>query len=247
MKPRAFNHRQALKKRWYVLWPVTAAILLYPINNFPLRVSTLLALAALWVGTLYFYWQRKGVRYMALLVAAVALAFLLVPGRNFNSKSLRAKYVNALQRYEGTRYVWGGEGRLGIDCSGLVRSALIVANYQQGIRTLNPRLVREGISLWWHDCSAQALGEEYRHGTHVLFEAPSINETAADKLLPGDIVVMDDGVHTLAYLGNTLWIEADPDAKRVIKVETPSTNTWFNEPIKVVRWTEFEAEQRLSD
>ncbi|MBI3986575.1 MAG: C40 family peptidase [Lentisphaerae bacterium] len=33
--------------------------------------------------------------------------------------------VQCLRRYEGTLYVWGGENRRGIDCSGLVRKKVI--------------------------------------------------------------------------------------------------------------------------
>ena len=56
-------------------------------------------------------------------------------------QSLRSKYILAVQGYEGTPYVWGGENRMGIGCSGLVREGLIQANLQQGITTLNPTLV----------------------------------------------------------------------------------------------------------
>ena len=99
---------------------------------------------------------------------------------------------------------------MGIDCSGLVRSGLIKANYEQGILTFNPRLIREGFSLWWHDCSAKALGEEYRGRTWLLVSARSINEIDYATIMPGDIAVTEDGIHVLAFLRAKLWIEADP-------------------------------------
>lgn len=152
---------------------------------------------------------------------------------------LRRNYVGSLLKYEGTRYIWGGENWLGIDCSGLVRSGLIAANYRQGILHLNPSLVREGFSLWWHDCSARALGEEYRGRTRLLVSAASINVIDYATILPGDIAVTDDGIHTLAYLGDRVWIEADPDVKKVIKVQAPAKNPWFDQPVKVMRWVQF--------
>ena len=60
----------------------------------------------------------------------------------FPRKTLRQKYVDSLVRYEGTKYVWDGENRLGIDCSGLVRKGLIDAAVRAGISTWNPRLIR---------------------------------------------------------------------------------------------------------
>jgi hypothetical protein len=42
----------------------------------------------------------------------------------------------------------------------------------------------------------------------------------------------------MAYLGEKLWIEADPAAARVITVAAPSkTNAWFHGPMKIVRWS----------
>jgi hypothetical protein len=42
-------------------------------------------------------------------------------------------------------------------------------------------------------------------------------------------------------LGDQRWIEADPDAHRVIIVPAPSTtNGWFQMPMTIVRWTMLE-------
>jgi len=238
--PERSKRELSLLKRWVALWPITAGIILYPINNFPLRIVSLLGLATLWIGLLYFYWRRTVIRLAAVVVAGCAGLFLVCPGRDFDAEALRRKYVSSLMAYQGTRYIWGGENRLGIDCSGLVRSGLIVANYEQGFSTLNPRLVREGLSLWWHDCSARALGEEYRNRTRILFSAQSINEVDYTKLLSGDLAITEDGIHVLAHLGAGKWIEADPQEKHVIALSAPGTNAWLREPVRLVRWTEFE-------
>ena len=194
----------------------------------------------LWGGLLIFNWQKRMIRAFLLACTGVIALFLILPGRTGDASKLRTSYVASLGNYEGTIYIWGGESRLGIDCSGLVRKGLIMADYHQGISTLNPALLRTGFSLWWHDCSAQALGEEYRHGTRQLFSAPSLNELDHSKILPGDIAVTRNGVHTLAYIGNQTWIEADPTVRRVIKVQVPTKNAWFGEPVNILRWTQLE-------
>ncbi len=234
------KYRRALLKRWLFLWVIAAALVAYPINNLPIRIGLLLSVAGLWGGLLYFYWRVKTIRFGALAVAGVIFLFLILPGKERDASRLRETYVESLRKYEGTRYIWGGENRLGIDCSGLVRKGLIIANYKQGIWSLNPALVREGLSLWWHDCSARALGEGYRQRTHLLFSADSINQIDPAKMLPGDIAVTESGVHTLAYLGDRTWIEADPVAGRVLQVQTPSKSPWFNEPVKVMRWAQLD-------
>lgn len=170
------DFRKKLLNRWYALWPVTAVLILFPINNLPLRIAILAASAALWAGLIYFYWNNRIARFGAFACVGIVAVFLLLPGKHPNILELRQSYLDALNKYEGTRYIWGGENRLGVDCSGLVRSGLIVANYKQGLMKLNPALVREGFSLWWHDCSARALGEQYRFKTRLLFPAESIDK-----------------------------------------------------------------------
>ena len=133
-------------------------------------------------------------------------------------------YINA-------PYLWGGRTPFGIDCSGLVRRGLIDASFKEGVTTANPGLIRRSFLMRWFDCSARALQEEYREQTHRLFPVRSIQQLDHATLEPGDFAVTADGVHTLAYLGDKTWIEADPGVGRVIKVRAQAENAWiFNVP-----------------
>lgn len=158
------------------------------------------------------------------------------PGRETDVQNLQAAVAQSLIRYEGTRYVWGGESRRGIDCSGLIRKGFIDACLRRGFLSLNPRLVREGIDIWWHDCSASELGTGYRGKTVAIRAAGSINELNPAELHIGDLAVTRTGVHVLAYLGDSRWIEADPDLHRVVIVSVPHQNPWFQFPVQLVRW-----------
>lgn len=243
-KKQKAGFKRVLRKRWFALWPITAALLLYPISNFATRVATLFAFAGLYLGLVYFCWNKRVIRFGALIGGGLLGLFLLLPPKGVQTTSLRQRYIDALGTYTGTRYVWGGENRMGIDCSGLARSGLIVAEYKEGISALNPGLIREGISLWWNDCSARALGEEYQQRTRRLFSSPSINELDHSRILLGDFAVTANGVHVLAYVGENTWIEADPGEKRVIKLQSPSQNPWFNEPVNIMRWAILDETQR---
>ena len=53
---------------------------------------------------------------------------------------LREEYIASLRRYTGKKYVWGGEGMLGVDCSGLIRRGMIDALFCRGVRTLRFRV-----------------------------------------------------------------------------------------------------------
>jgi len=123
----------------------------------------------------------------------------------------------------------------------LVQRGLIDADFEQGLATGNPGLFRRGLSLWWHNRSAKALGEGYRRETHLLFEAASLNAADYSAILPGDIAVLSDGVHTLAYVGNQTWIEADPAPMRVVLEKAPrEKDAYFNSPVRIMRWSQFD-------
>jgi hypothetical protein len=233
--------RKLLFRSWIALWLIAMVLFLYPINNRHLRLGLILCMLGIWIGCLHFGWRKRAVRIGLLFCTLIAIGFLFCPGRNHEPGKLRRAYVKSLRSYEGTRYIWGGENILGIDCSGLVRAGLIKASREQGLVTLNPRLVRYSLSLWWHDSTAEALGKEYRHQTRHRLTAGSINSLDPNEVLPGDIAVTTSGVHVLTGLGGGEWIEADPHFAKVIIVKVPAVkNPWFDEPVNIMRWTVLE-------
>ena len=230
--------------KWYLwlgLWAGVILLYVFPVGFRTLRLAMLLGIAGLWGGGIFLFWKHEVVRYLCLAAPLPIIVFLHLPGRAAKPEELRRAYVAALKKYEGTPYVWGGENRLGIDCSGLVRNGLIDANLRLSLIRANPRLLRTAISLWWHDCSAKALRDQYRQLTRFMFAAPSINQLDHARILPGDLAVTADGVHVLAYLGDRLWIEADPYPLKVITVKVPVPgNVWFSKPVHLMRWTQLE-------
>ena len=97
--------------------------------------------------------------------------------------------------------------------------------------------MRKAIELWWHDCTASALGEARSETMEIVSGAESINELDHSLLLPGDLAVTRNGVHVMAFLGENRWIGADPGAEKVIIVPVPEReNVWFKTPVKIVRW-----------
>jgi len=189
---------------------------------------------------LVIFWSRKLVRCACLATSVIVAALFLLPGRDASSANLRRDYIRSLLEYEGARYVWGGETRFGVDCSGLVRTGLIRANVQQGIWMVNPALFRTAFDLWWHDASARELQNGYRGRTQKLITGNGINQLDLAKILPGDIAITTNGVHVLAYVGDQTWIEADPVLMRVVMIRTPAKNPWFEMPVDVMRWAQFE-------
>lgn len=228
-------------RRAWLLWAAAVAfflaLALYPVSFRVTRAVSVALLFAIWFGLIALNWRRKSVRWMFVAATVICVGFLLLPSRDRpESAALRHEYVNGLLRYEGVSYFWGGESTRGIDCSGLVRRGLIDSLALRGVRTLDAGLVRQALSLWWHDCTASALGESHHALTVPLLETPSLNALDHSQFLPGDLAVTSSGVHIMAYLGDHRWIEADPDVHRVITVSPPCDNPWFGVPMKIVRW-----------
>jgi hypothetical protein len=234
-----------ISKTLWLLW-VTALIfliacMLYPVSYRITRLASLILLFTVWFGLIGLLWKKPWFRWSLVTVTTFFGSFLALPARPLPpSEELRSHYLHALQRYEGVTYYWGGESFRGIDCSGLIRRGLIDSFFLTGLKNGDPGLVRRAMSLWWHDCTAKALSEQHRGLTRSLFDTISLNDLDHTTVLPGDLAITSNGVHILAYIGNKRWIQADPHAGRVISLSAPSSeNPWFNDPMKICRWTIF--------
>jgi hypothetical protein len=229
-------NRRLIIAAWLASIAAAMALTLYPLNSSVTKAAWLLSIISALALPLLMWPRSWLIRTIVFIGIAAPVVLLSLPGRSYSRAALRASSVNVLHSFDGTRYLWGGEGRSGIDCSGLVRQALIRSSLKQGLSSLDGDLVRLAAALWWFDSSARSLRDGYRDQTTFLLEAPTTNAVPTDLLAPGDFAVTSDGVHVLAYLGERRWIEADPTLGRVVTLETPTTNPWFSRPVHIMRW-----------
>lgn len=146
---------------WLVLFPFLVLLWYYPSSTTSTRYATVGVLCVIMVGSIVFSWNRRALRWSLLALYAMMAAFLFMPSslRVGDAAALRALYSKSMTGYTGVAYAWGGECATGIDCSGLVRRGLFDAFVSHGILTLNPYWVRQGLSLWWNDATAEMLGK----------------------------------------------------------------------------------------
>jgi hypothetical protein len=207
----------------------------------PYRTSLVrLGLIALWalagISLASLLWRRKVWRTLLLLVVASFSAFVLLPGRDrTDTARLRQRFVHQLETYDGVRYVYGGENHRGIDCSGLVRAAMVRALIDEGIWTLNPALTRAAFTLWWRDTNAIQLGKGGKGLTLPIGDGLPTPMRGAPNLRPGDLAVTTSGSHVLAGVADHRWIEADPDVGGVHIVDL-NTSPIAGQEVLLVTW-----------
>ena len=235
------KYRKIMVVVWCFMWLLILYCLLIPDRFTYLKLGLILGLCVNFRLTQLLFGSKVVVRRASALVGVIILIFvifLMLPGRNYSISSLRYRYIKCLLTYKGTHYHWGGGNSFGIDCSGLVERGMINAEFIQGISTFNPGLMRSAISLWWFNRSASALGACYRGDTSQIMTSSSINSVDYNYIHPGDLAVLADGVHVMAYLGKQKWIEADPKYMCVVIVYAPRPqDVYFTSPVHIMRWS----------
>lgn len=207
---------------------------LQPIHALAVNLGLIASAVTVWGSALWLTRKRK--RLVIILAIIPWLPLLTFLNRSpIDGTALRCRYIAALAAYEGTPYIWGGEGVLGIDCSGLPRSARMRALLGYAATHGHGGALAEAAWLWWHDASARAMLEGYqgRMATDpVVFR---INR-GRDGISPGDCAITRNGVHVMVYLDRDRVIQADPGRGVVAIDRLPAASHWYEEEVRLVRW-----------
>lgn len=224
-----------------ILVIATIALFVNPINRKSTNLLLIATLIFLWAYILFLSWKNKVLKLTLILLPIILFSLLSLNGPVIDKEVIRPEYVKSLKKYNGTKYLWGGETSLGIDCSGLVRRGLIDTYIRLGIFYTSPQYIRKGIYLWFNDLSAEALGNEYNGSTLRILSDQTLNNADYGKIIEGDIMVTASGVHTMVYIGNQEWIQADPSKHKVIISKAPNeNNNWYKVQSNILRWRDLE-------
>jgi hypothetical protein len=218
--PRLVQTLIAMKRRhlwrgWSIAVAVFIALLACPLRTTLIRLGIIAFGAIVWFGLLFLGWRRMWLRVVIAASTLFLAGLILLPSHSrIDQVELRRNYVQQLRSYNKTIYVYGGENCLGVDCSGLVRVAMVQALRHYGLKARDSNALRSSFRLWWFDSNAIDLGKA--RSRHTVPVTNGDFETLSDHaaILPGDLAVTESGSHVLAYLGDETWIEADPSVGR---------------------------------
>ncbi len=233
------------KKYWWWLPPLVLIFACFwPVNNGITRWLIVLGAWGVFIEILsgaYWLWQKKSKWCFVLIPVLIGLlTWVFVPALHYTPlfDKLQDSYVAELRSYDGTRYLWGGENRFGIDCSGLPRKAIRNALLKTGLKEMNRDFLFLALKNWWFDASAKALAQGYRDYCFPLNLAGTVASAPEKSLKPGDLAITDDGMHVMVYLDPDEWISADPgQGKVMIEHPSESKNPWFTRPVHFFRFT----------
>jgi hypothetical protein len=230
-------HAGAMFRLWWIPALLMPAALLFlaiqPVHS----TAVVLAMVLLWLGAgawLAVLARRRAWRWVAAALILAPLVPLASP-RAIDRTALADGYLARLRAYEGTTYLWGGEGGLGIDCSGLPRRAMLGALLAQAYgRASGPALAAAG-DLLWHDASARTMLAGYGGRMRAIGGERRLNQQQGDAQ-PGDVVITTNGIHAMVHLDAATIIQAEPGAGWVIVERLPTDSPWYEQPAQVLRW-----------
>ncbi len=177
--------------------------------------------------------------YPTILILGMGILWSTLANKPPNEEDLRGYYLKQLKSFKGARYVGGGETHIGIDSSGLARAALWQGMLKEGVKEFNPYLLGPRLwKFWWRDMSASdILSRKYGY-TEFICNVDKLAGYNHSRLNRGDLAIAGGGMHVLIYIGDSQWIEANPDDGKVVinKAAADSKRQYFNMKVTIMRW-----------
>ena len=109
---RNIKSRKVVLPIWLFLCLLVIVGSIYPVRSVVIRLVLCILVVLVFAGSQYLLIRRKILRFLPSGLGVLVLILYLLPGGRFSPAVLRNRVVANLESYEGTPYVWGGEGLL---------------------------------------------------------------------------------------------------------------------------------------
>ncbi len=85
-------------------------------------------------------------------------------------------------------------------------------------------------------CTAAEIWEGCGGAMEIVQEAANFASVKESSLKPGDVVVFN-GVHVAAYVGNGVWMDATPErGVGEMKLPVNEFDPWYRGTVRILRW-----------
>ncbi len=85
-------------------------------------------------------------------------------------------------------------------------------------------------------CTAAEIWEGCRGAMEIQQEAKNFSSVDESNLQPGDVVVFN-GIHVGAYVGNGVWMDATPErGVGEVKLPVNEFDPWYRGTVRILRW-----------
>lgn len=230
--------------KWYTYLLMISIIMIsamsyYPINNIITRIVLLTAIFVIIMILFVMFYRYKFFFLLYLYIVSFLFFFIVLGTKTTIWENFNEDYIQNLLTYNDVNYVLWWEWLFGMDCSWLVRHAMVISLIKEWIRNYNWYDIMKWFKLWWSDFDVDAmLSNEYNRFIDI-WVADSINKINHEFIKPWDLAIID-WVHVMAYVWGRQWIQADPEIWKVIVLKTPTSNKWFNLSVKIIRWNDLD-------
>lgn len=88
------------------------------------------------------------------------------------------------------------------------------------------------------DCLADCVWDGAHGEMELVADYPTLRAIDYSTLNPGDVAAFH-GVHVVAYLGDGLWMDSDPQHNGVARIRLEDKNKldpWFSGRVRILRW-----------
>ncbi|MBP5092889.1 MAG: hypothetical protein J6X53_04500 [Abditibacteriota bacterium] len=187
------------------------------------------------------YLSRPKIFTAAVFIFILAVVWVSIRDKNINNQYMNDTYVRRLATFDGIKYMKNGETRYGADMSGIAREALWQAGIIEAIRSVNPSLCgRAFAKFWWHDMDERDILKGKYDYTYKVGEAMNIGSLDFDTLLPGDMIITEDGTDMKIFMGGDTFLASDGKHIKSVSLMHMNKNTGhLSDKVAVVRWSGF--------
>ncbi len=187
------------------------------------------------------YLSRPKILSGFIFILFLAIVWVSIRDKNINDQFMNDTYVRRLWTFDGIKYMKNGETRYGADMSGIARESLWQAGVIEAIRSINPSLCgRAFAKFWWHDMDEKDILKGKYDYTYKVGKAMNIGSLDLDTLLPGDMIITEDGKDMKIFLGEDIFMASDGKHIKAVELMHMDKNIGhLSDKVAVVRWIGF--------